>query len=99
VDDSTARAQYFPGFNFDLNVNDAFANNGRDLALDPLLTQAIPFGLNNQVTRSDVKLELNLLIDKLSQCTVASDCNNQRTLTIIKASCTAVIGSAISLLQ
>jgi len=99
VDDNTARAQYFPGFNFDQNVSNAFTSNGRDLVLDPLLNQAIPTGLNNQVTRSDVKIELNQLIDKLSQCPVASDCNNQRTLTIIKASCTAVVGSAISLLQ
>jgi len=100
VDDQSARSLYFPGFDFSHNVADAFTNSsGRDLILDPLLSNAIASGLDNQATRSDVKGELNGLIDTLSQCPVAQDCDNQRTLTIIKANCAAVVGSAITLLQ
>ncbi|MDP2562866.1 LamG domain-containing protein [Psychrobium sp. 1_MG-2023] len=99
VDDPSARANYFPSFNFNQVPSDAFTSGGKDLIINPLLTQAIATGLDNQASRAEVKQELELLTDKLSLCSNPSDCNNQRTLTIIKANCAAVVGSAITLLQ
>ncbi len=99
IEDTNLRQSYFPGFNFTANVADALNGANRDLLIDPLIYHALPAGTEAQADPQLVKQELNNLIDKLSQCTVASDCNNARSLTIAKASCAALMGSAVNLLQ
>ncbi|SFD47676.1 LamG domain-containing protein [Pseudoalteromonas denitrificans] len=99
VEDSSLRAEYFPGFDFDLAVASAFSTNQRDLILMPLLNNALLTGMKSQADLVEVKQELNNLIDTLSLCSGATQCDSKRTKTIVKASCAALVGSAVSLLQ
>lgn len=95
----TSRTAYFPGFNFDAAPATAFSGaTNRNLVIDPLLARMMGIGLATQPDPADVRAELNGLIDKLLGC---SSCTNdqQRTRSIVKASCAAMLGSAVTLLQ
>ena len=48
-------------------------------------------------TRKHTQTELDALITRLTPCT--GTCDAQRTRTVVKASCAAVLGSAVMLLQ
>ncbi len=97
VDDPTLRAGYFPGFDFSTSYTSAFASNtARDQIIDPLLLRMMGSGLAVQPDELVVKTELNALIDKLSIC--LENCDD-RTATVVKATCAAVLGSAVMLIQ
>lgn len=98
-----ARTAYFPGFNFGETAATAF-NSGakRDLVLDPLLTEMMGTGLATQPDTVDIKGELNALMDRLTACATGGSptcATTARTADIVKASCAAVLGSAVMLLQ
>lgn len=98
VDDTTLRASYFPGFNFSAAANVAFDTQGeRDLVLDPLLDNMMSTGLSSQPNRADVKAELESLINNLTAC--GGGCAADRTETVVKATCAALLGSAVTLVQ
>lgn len=98
VDDTTLRAQYFPGLDFAAPVAQAFAtSSGRNLVIDPLIAHAVGTGIATQPSASDVRTELDALILRLSSCGTA--CTADRTATVVKAACSAVVGSASTLLQ
>jgi hypothetical protein len=54
-------------------------------------------GLATQPSLPEVRTELDGLIDRLTAC--GAGCDSNRTATVVKASCAAVIGSASTLLQ
>ncbi|MEH6561691.1 MAG: LamG domain-containing protein, partial [Marinobacter sp.] len=54
--------------------------------------------LETQPVASDIQTELASLIDQLALCG-GSTCPADRTETIVKASCAAVLGSATTLVQ
>jgi hypothetical protein len=54
-------------------------------------------GLATQPSLLEVRTELDGLIDRLTAC--GAGCDSNRTATVVKASCAAVIGSASTLLQ
>lgn len=109
VDSSSLRASFFPGFDFSAGVATAFnSSTKRDQIIEPLLSKLIaneqPDGsnpdsaLSTQADPAELRLELNQLIDGMvSSC--GSDCSANRTLTSVKASCAAAMGSAVMLLQ
>ncbi len=109
VDSSSLRASFFPGFDFSAGVATAFnSSTKRDQIIEPLLSKLIaneqPDGsnpdsaLSTQAAPAKLRLELNQLIDGMvSSC--GSDCSANRTLTSVKASCAAAMGSAVMLLQ
>ena len=99
VEDTTERASFFPGFDFTENANTAFDTNGRDLVINPLLANLVGSTLNTQPIDSDVVEELNSLMDTLTTCANTTSCDAQRTGTVVKASCAAVLGSATTLVQ
>lgn len=98
IENTTLRANYFPGFNFDASVNVAYASDaGKDLIADPLIAGMLG---NNVATNPDntaVKDELHDLMTTLGSC--GNACEANRTKTIAKASCAAVLGSAAMLIQ
>ncbi len=97
----TSRTDYFPGFNFNAAPATAFGNAAspnRNLIIDPLLARMMGIGLNSQPAPADVRAELNGLIDRLLSCTTCTN-NEQRTRSMVKASCAAMLGSAVTLLQ
>jgi Concanavalin A-like lectin/glucanases superfamily len=98
MEDTTARAAYFPGFAFGANPATAYGGAARDAFLNPLLDHAL--GTQQLATdplRDDVYLRLSNLIDELSAC--GAGCASDRTVTIAKATCAALIGSAETLIH
>jgi hypothetical protein len=97
VEDTTLRSAYFPGFNFGAAANTAFDITGRNQIITPLLTNMLGTNLTTQPDNDEVTEEVNDLIDTLTQC--GGSCASDRTETVVKAACAAVLGSATSLLQ
>ncbi len=98
VDDEQARANFFPGFDFSEPAATAFDHSGKSLITGPLLARFVGENLSTQPAASDIQAELVSLIDKLTPCNGENNCQN-RTETIVKASCAAVLGSATTLVQ
>ncbi len=98
VDDTTLRAAFFPGFNFSQPASAAFDTPAeRDLVFDPLIAKVMNTNLATQPTVSEVKTELNSLVDKLTAC--GGGCSADRTEIVVKSSCAAALGSAGMLVQ
>lgn len=91
------RNQWFPNVNFNTLPNDTYDNNGRLNFIIPLLAQLMPENVATHPERDVVSLELNELINRLSIC--ESSCPAERSLTIAKSSCAAVLASAVMLVQ
>ncbi len=97
VEDTGLRATYFPGFDFEASADVAFDVSGRNLVITPLLDNIVGSSLSSQPDTTDIETELNNLIDTLTSCGVG--CASDRTETVVKASCAAVLGSAVMLVQ
>jgi hypothetical protein len=98
ISDGQARAGFFPGFDFSAPAQTAFDHGGKSQITGPLLQQLVGEGLATQPSALEIETELGSLIDKLSLCG-GSACPADRTETIVKASCAAVLGSATTLVQ
>jgi cytochrome c553 len=98
VDDTGLRASWFPGFNFAAPAAQAFDTDAeRDSVIDPLLTRMLGAGLATQPADIDVRAEIHDLMDRLTAC--GNACEADRTTTVVKASCAAVLGSGTTLIQ
>jgi len=98
VSNTTARGPYFAPFSaFTATPTAAFNTAGRDALLDNLISKMMGTNLTSQPLVSDVKTELNALITRLMPCP-NGNCAG-RTETIVKASCSALLGSAVTLMQ
>ncbi|ENO13063.1 LamG domain-containing protein [Marinobacter nanhaiticus D15-8W] len=97
VNDTTLRGSFFPDFDFTESANTAFDTDGRTSVITPLLDNFVGDNLSTQPTDVDVTDELNNLMDRLTTCT--GSCDADRTATVVKASCAAVLGSAVTVVQ
>lgn len=108
VDSSSARASFFPGFNFGASISTAFDNSTkRDQIIEPLLAKLLANEIPNtsgpdskladQADPDELRLELNQLITNMTNC--GGSCDANRTLTTVKATCSAALGSSVMLLQ
>jgi hypothetical protein len=97
VDNPTARAQYFPGFNFSAAPATAFAPAGRAIVLDTLIARMLRTNVATEPDATGVRSDLDNLITRLSSC--GGSCAADRTETVVKASCAALLGSAATLLH
>ena len=106
MDDTTLRANTFPGFPFTSNVTTAYPAN-QDLLLDPLLDRVLGTTANfigTQPDRTTAKTELEELINGIpadpTRPGLANGGGDQvRTRTIAKSACAALLGSAAMLVQ
>ncbi len=92
IEDTSRREALFPGFDFDASVSVAFA------AQDSLVMPLVDRASGSAATSPDTQLtrdELDALISRLA----ASGGDAERTQTIAKAACAAVLGSATILIQ
>jgi len=96
VSDTDRRSDFFPGFNFGETSSTAFDDAGRDLIKTPLMEKFVGTSLSTQPSNADIETELDALMGLLAPCT--GDCDD-RTETVVKASCAAVLGSAVTLIQ
>ena len=97
VEDSTARAQYFPGFDFGAAPATAFGAAGRAIVLDSLIGRMLRVNVATEPDAAGVRSDLDNLITRLSSC--GGSCAADRTETVVKASCAALLGSAATLLH
>lgn len=112
VTDSTApnalRDAYFAGFPFTASASTAFDTTGRSQIIEPLLKHLLAheivqsggkptIALSTQANPAVLRTELNQLITTMTSC--GSGCSSTRTLTTVKATCSAALGSAVMLLQ
>ncbi|WP_019674975.1 LamG domain-containing protein [Arsukibacterium perlucidum] len=92
INDSVLRSEWFPALNFNASPAEALSPANRDDLISPLLARFAPLQPATSLDETDARAELNNLLDRLSQCNGA--CDSQRTQTIAKAACTAVLASA-----
>jgi hypothetical protein len=98
VNDNGMRAAYFPGFNFGASAATAFDTPAeRALVTGPLTARAVGIGLASQPTAAEISAEVDALMGRLTTC--GGSCAADRTEVVVKAACSAVIGSASTLLQ
>ncbi len=100
VESPTLRTAFFGPFVFDRDAVTAFtAQADRDLIINALIPHGIGQGLANQPTAAEIASVLEMLIDDLiAGCTPAT-CPAERTRTVVKGACAAVLGSAAVHLQ
>jgi hypothetical protein len=97
IENDSLRNTWFPDIDFNQPPNIALSNSERTKLLTPLLAQLIPLNVETQPDKTLVYNELDSLVNRLSIC--ESTCTQERTRTIAKASCTAVLASAVMLVQ
>ncbi len=97
VENPTARSQYFPGFDFNAAPAVAFAPASRAIVLDALVGRMLRTNVATEPDAAGVRSDLDGLITRLSNCGGA--CAADRTETVVKASCAALLGSAATLLH
>jgi len=97
IEDSTIRGNWFPNVDFSQAPAQALDSAGRANLLNPLLTQLMPLTIGTQPDKTLVYNELDNLATRLSTCD--GSCTSERTRTIAKSSCAAVLASAVMLIQ
>ncbi|MEM7083299.1 MAG: LamG domain-containing protein [Pseudomonadota bacterium] len=98
VNSTAARSAFFPGFDFSAPPASAFANaTARNVMLDPLLDNVFGVAVTSQPDLAAARGELNALIDRLTTC--GSSCSADRTETVAKAACAAMLGNAAVVIQ
>jgi hypothetical protein len=97
VEDTSARTAYFPGFNFGASPAVAFGGTGRGIVLDALVGRMIAQNVATEPDAAEVRAELDSMITRLTAC--GSSCPAGRTETVVKASCAALLGSAVTLVH
>jgi hypothetical protein len=97
LENENLRMAWFPDVNFGNTPDIALDVTGRANLLNPLLDQLMPSTLSTQPDKAAVYSELDNLITRLAVC--GSNCDINRSKNIAKASCAAVLGSAVMLVQ
>lgn len=97
IEDQSLRANWFSDIDFNASPSVALPSGSRDNLLTPLIDKLLPSSLTTQPDKADVYIELDNLITKLSSC--GNNCEANRTRSIAKATCAAVLASATMLVQ
>ena len=97
VEDVGARATYFPGFDFNAAPAVAFGAGGRAIVLDALIGRMMRTNLATDPDPAAVRGDLDALITRLTSC--GASCPAGRTGTVVKATCAALLGSAVTLVH
>ena len=97
IETDNIRNSWFPDVDFSQPPSIALSSSERANLLTPLLAQLIPLTVATQPDKNLVYNELDSLTTRLSVCD--GSCTQERTRTIAKASCAAVLASAVMLVQ
>jgi hypothetical protein len=96
VEDASLRSAFFGAFPFGGPPESVFADPANRLLLsDAFYDRMIGVGLSEAPTRQGVRDDLHALYDALLlDCTPGSPCDAERTETMVKGTCAAVLSSA-----
>ena len=97
INDSAIRQSWFAQVDFSAAPETVYSEANRALFVEPLLDRLMPLAVQTSADRTEVTAELDALINRLSNC--STSCSSDRSQTIAKAACTAVLASAELLLQ
>ena len=97
INDDAIRSTWFAGIDFTASPSQTFNPVKRNQFLQQLVAKLMPLAASSVAVQQAAQLELNELIDGLSQC--SGSCGSERSATIAKAACTSVLASAELLLQ
>ncbi len=102
VEDDALRTALFPAFDFGADARAVSTAQWQAGVIDPLIDRFVGDNLTSQPDRAALRDVLGNLIhsspDGLALCGGAS-CEADRTRTVVKASCAALLGSAVTLVQ
>lgn len=99
VEDNAMRAALFPNIDFNRNINNGIDASFKENLINPLSQRMLNANDPSQPSTADVSAELDSLIDRLTTCSSNNSCSNDTTRTLAKASCAAVLGSAVVIVQ
>jgi hypothetical protein len=94
VENPTRRAALAPGFRYDLAPAAAFDAAGRDALIRGFTDGLLGAGLATQPSSAEVFPVLDGLITDLTAACATTPCGADRTQTVAKAVCSALLGSA-----
>lgn len=97
IEDNNIRNTWFPDVDFNSTPNISYDVLGRANLLNPLLEQLMPSSVSSQPDKATVYTELDNLISRLAVC--GNSCEASRSKDIAKATCAAVLGSAVMLVK
>ena len=97
LDDNTIINTWFPDVDLTQTPDDVFSINNRAKFITPLIDKLMPLDIASQPEKNIITTEISSLITRLSSC--EGNCENDRSKTIAKASCTAILASAVTLIQ
>lgn len=97
INDNTLRSAWFPGMDFTLAPSNAYQAGDRTTFINQLIDKLMPLDISSQPDKAAVSTEVDALITRLSSCN--DSCDSDRSSTIAKASCTAILASATMLVQ
>nr|WP_136250731.1 LamG domain-containing protein [Ningiella ruwaisensis] len=99
VEDTSLRAQFFPDLDFSVDANAGFNTATRNAIINPLNQKVLGTNISTQPDSAEVYSEISSLIDRLSACSNTNSCSSDTGITVVKASCAAIIGSAALVMQ
>ena len=97
IEDTALRQSWFPAVDFTAAPATTYSDANRSAFTTPLLDRLMPLSPATSAVRAEVQTEVEALINRLSNC--AGGCSSDRSRTIAKAACTAVLASAELLVQ
>ncbi|WP_333607513.1 LamG domain-containing protein [Arsukibacterium sp.] len=97
LNDSALRQNWFGATDFSASPSVVYAEPNRTVFIQQLLGRLMPLAPASSAPVTEVTAELDALLTRLGQC--AGSCNAERSLTMAKAACTAVLASAEVLIQ
>jgi len=97
MDDNTITGTWFPTVDLSQTPDNVFTLSNREQFITPLLDKLMPLSVTTQPIKTEVATEISALISRLSVC--EGVCDSDRSKTIAKASCTAILASAVTLVQ
>ncbi|MGJ8693660.1 MAG: LamG domain-containing protein [Thalassotalea sp.] len=97
IENNTIRSSWFPAVDFDQAPTAVYDTDNRAAFITLLIDKLMPLDISSQPNKATVETEISALITRLSSC--ADNCESERSKTIAKASCTAILASAAVLVQ
>ena len=97
IEDADISSAWFPEMNFNQSPAVVYETAARGQFITRLIDKLMPLNIASQPDKVAVNTEIDALITRLSSCT--DSCESDRSKTIAKASCTAILASAVALVQ
>lgn len=99
VEDASMRSALFPDVDFSRNINNGIDTIFKNALINPLSQRMLNEDDPSQASVTEVSAELDNLLERLTACSTNNSCSSDTTLTLAKASCAAVLGSAVVIVQ